>query len=329
MRRISLLMISGMLLAGCANFTGASPNFWTLIEKRGQAEPKLTDYEQGKRYLQLGSLGLAINAFQKELAEKPNSIPALNGLAVAYDRLGRGDVAQRYLDLALTLDPKSAVTLNNLAYLNLTQGNTAVAVGYGERAREAAGTAEMQLPPSIAAAVANNLAFANALAMSELRDMASKETLDALEITPDVERIGTNEWQIHLPPVVEVSHNPDLAPTAQVITTESKNADWLAQLSHVARVRVSNGTGRHLMAARFAGYLTGHGLKVRQLANAPSFDYRQSTLYYNPDQRDFALSLSRLLPFPIRLAEAAKGTGGVEIILGSDLLGFDDGLHRT
>jgi tetratricopeptide (TPR) repeat protein len=327
-RRIGLLMLSGMLLAGCANLSGAAPNFWALIEKRGQAEPKLTDYEQGKRYLQLGSLGLAINAFQKELAEKPNSIPALNGLAVAYDRLGRGDVAQRYLDLALTLDPKSAVTLNNLAYLNLTQGNTAVAVGYGERAREAAGAGEMQLPPSIAAAVANNLAFANALAMSELRDMASKETLEALEITPDIERIGTNEWQIHLPPVVEVSHDPGL-PSAVNAATASKSADWLAQLSHDSRIRVSNGTGRNLMAARFAGYLSGHGLKVRQLANAPRFDYRQSVLYYNPDQHDFAVSLSRLLPFPIRLTEATKGNGGVEIVFGSDLLGFDDGLHRT
>lgn len=329
MRRVSLVILSGMLLAGCADLSGARPNFWALIEKRGQAEPKLTDYEQGKRYLQLGSLGLAINAFQKELAEKPNSIPALNGLAVAYDRLGRGDVAQRYLDLALTLDPKSAVTLNNLAYLNLTQGNTAVAVGYGERAREAANAGEMQLPPSVAAAVANNLAFASALAMSELHDMVSKETLNPLEITPDVERIGTNEWQIHLPPVAEISRTAAPASAAHSSNAGNGSIDWTAQLSHGARVRISNGTGRRLMAARFAGYLSGHGLKVRQLVNAPRFDYRQSAIYYNPDQREFALSLARLLPFQIRLAEAAKGFGEIEIILGSDLLTFDDGLHRA
>ena len=105
------------------------------VEQSLQSQPKLTFYEQGKRNLQLGSVGLAIAAFQKELTEHPDSIPALNGLAVGYNQLGRGDVAQEYLDRALTLDPSSAVTLNNLAYLNLTEGNTAVALAYGARAQ--------------------------------------------------------------------------------------------------------------------------------------------------------------------------------------------------
>ena len=45
------------------------------------------------------------------------------------------------VDRALTLDPNSAVTLTNLAYLNLVQGNTAVAQAYAERAKIA------QCPP--------------------------------------------------------------------------------------------------------------------------------------------------------------------------------------
>jgi len=53
------------------------------------------------------------------------------------------------------LDPKSVVTLNNYAYLNLTQGNTEVAFDYGERARAAASSvpADMPLPNTIANAV--------------------------------------------------------------------------------------------------------------------------------------------------------------------------------
>src|SRR5258708_667845 len=200
MRRISLLMISGMLLTGCAGLGSTGPSLWALIEKRGQMEPKLTAYEEGKRYLQLGSFGLAIGAFQKELAENTNSIPALNGLAVAYERIGRRDVAQRYFDLALTLDPKSAVTLNNLAYLNLTQGNTALALDYGERARVAASADEMKLPLSITTALANNFAIATELAMSEVREMVSNESLNPIEIGPDIQRIGPNEWPIHLAP---------------------------------------------------------------------------------------------------------------------------------
>src|SRR5258706_3179807 len=325
MRRISLLMISGILLTGCAGLGSTNPSLWSLIEKRGQAEPKLTAYEQGKRYRQLGSFGLAIGAFQSELAENTNSISALNGLDVAYDRIGRRDVAQRYLDLALTLDPKSAVTLNNLAYLNLTQGNTTVALDYGERARVAANADEMKLPPSIAIAVANNFVIVTELAMREVREMASKESLPAFAIDPNIERVGPNEWQIHLAPAKSAEFAQAPAPNSNVPV--SKNADWIAQLPLSVRVRISNGTGRNLMAARFAGYLSNHGLKAQQLANAPSFDHKQSSIYYNPDQRDFALSLSRLLPFSIRLTEANKGSGQVEIVLGSDLLTFDDDLR--
>jgi len=326
-RRIGLLTISGIFLSGCALLGDTSPSFWSLIEKRGQMEPKLTDYEQGKRYLQLGSFGLAISAFQKDLAENANSISALNGLAVAYDRIGRRDVAQRYLDLALTLDPKSAVTLNNLAYLNLTQGNTALALDYGERARVAANTEAVKLPPSITTAVANNFAIVTELAMRDVREMASKEVLPDFAIDPNIERVGENEWQIHLAPAksAEVGQT---SPSSSSVSV-SKNADWIAQLPLGVRVRISNGTGRNLMAARFAGYLSSHGLKGNQLANAPSFDYRQSAIYYNPDQRDFALSLSRLLPFSIRLMEANKGSGQVEIVLGSDLLTFDDELRAA
>src|SRR6185369_9054130 len=119
MRRLGLLLLSGALLAGCAQLSGTDQSVWSFLEKKGQTETKLTDYELGKRSLQLGNLGLAISAFQKELALNPNSTAALNGIAIAYDRLGRHDIAQRYLDLALALDPKSVVTLNNYAYLNL------------------------------------------------------------------------------------------------------------------------------------------------------------------------------------------------------------------
>ncbi len=94
-------------------------------------------------------------------------------------------------------------------------------------------------------------------------------------------------------------------------------------------VRVSNGTGRRLMAGRFARYFGEHGLSVRKIANANSFDYRRTTIFFNPEQRDYAYALADLLPFPVRLVEAKQGHGQVELILGSDLLGFDDTLRSA
>src|SRR5262245_23905324 len=127
MRRIGPLLMSTVIITGCASVATNTESLSALLERSGQSQPKLTAYEQGKRHLQLKSPGRAVEAFQEALKVDPDSVAALNGLAVAYDRLGRADVAQRYLDRALALDQDSPVTLNNLAYLNLVQGNTAVA----------------------------------------------------------------------------------------------------------------------------------------------------------------------------------------------------------
>ena len=80
------------------------------------------------------------------------------------------------------------------------------------------------------------------------------------------------------------------------------------------------------MAARFAYYLSDHGLSVARVANASSFKYRQTIIFYNPDQKEFAYKLGGYFPFPVKYGLASKGHGQVEVILGSDILDFDDGL---
>jgi hypothetical protein len=83
------------------------------------------------------------------------------------------------------------------------------------------------------------------------------------------------------------------------------------------------------MAGRFARYFGEHGLTVRKIANANSFDYRRTVIFYNPDQREHAEALARVLPFPVRLAEAKQGQGQIELVLGFDLLGLDDTLRSA
>jgi hypothetical protein len=106
-------------------------------------------------------------------------------------------------------------------------------------------------------------------------------------------------------------------------------SEWRAALPASTEVRVSNGTGRGQMAGRFAGYFRGHGVFVRKIANANSFDYRRTVLFYNPDQRAAAEALAAALPFPVRLAEAKQGRGQIELVLGFDLLSVDDELRSA
>jgi hypothetical protein len=94
-------------------------------------------------------------------------------------------------------------------------------------------------------------------------------------------------------------------------------------------IRVSNGTGRRLMAGRFAAYFRDHGLAVRRIANANSFDYRRTVIFYNPDQRTNAEALAAVLPFSVRLVEAKQGRGQIELVLGFDLLTIDDALRSA
>jgi Tfp pilus assembly protein PilF len=328
MRRIALLMLSTTLIVGCAGYAAKNESLWVLLERAGQSQPMLSAYDQGKRYLTLGNFGLAIDAFQRELGQNPNSVPALNGLAVSYDRLGRADAAQQYLDRALALDPNSTVTLSNLAYLNLSHGNKAVALAYAEHAKSTVSNAsEMQLSPSVSNAVSANIENINILAAPDTKATVATEEASAANVGSIVEQVGLNEWQLRIPPPtasdsMEISSQP---PSARAGASDSR--DWAALVPSTTFLRISNGTGRPLMAKRFADYLSQHGLSVRGLANAPTYSYAQSAIYYNPDQREAAEKLAKSLPLSLRLIEAKRSLGRIEIILGSDLLAFDDSLR--
>lgn len=147
-RRFVLTLLSSISIAaltqGCAVWPGSTDNISALFAKADKGLLTLSDYDRGKHYVALGDYGLAIEAFNFALAKDSKSVPALNGLAVAYDRIGRGDVAQSLLAKAFELDPRSPSTLNNLAYLHLSHGEKDEAAIYFARAKEALAVA----PPS-------------------------------------------------------------------------------------------------------------------------------------------------------------------------------------
>ncbi|MEE8226991.1 MAG: LytR C-terminal domain-containing protein [Kiloniellales bacterium] len=95
----------------------------------------MTPYERGKRHIEAGHLGLALQSLRRALAEQPDSVETLNAVAAAYDRLGRFDLAGRYYRRALSVAPRSAQTLNNMGYSFMLQGRLDDASRYLERAR--------------------------------------------------------------------------------------------------------------------------------------------------------------------------------------------------
>jgi Flp pilus assembly protein TadD len=97
-------------------------------------------YQRGKRHLEDGHLGFALQAFRGALAEDPRSVRVLNALAVSYDQLGRDDLATPYFERALQIDPASPQTLNNLGYAALRRGDLASAIAWFRRALDHGGT---------------------------------------------------------------------------------------------------------------------------------------------------------------------------------------------
>lgn len=71
----------------------------------------------GRRQLTEGQTGLAIESFQRALSGGEPIAPAVNGLGVAYARLDRFDLAQRYFQQAIASDPANPKYADNLARL--------------------------------------------------------------------------------------------------------------------------------------------------------------------------------------------------------------------
>jgi Flp pilus assembly protein TadD len=85
-------------------------------------------YQDGRTLLAAGDTAGAIAAFRTALVASPQSVDAMNGLGVAYDRIGRFDLSRSWYDTALAIDPTAIPVLNNLGYSLYLQGSYAAAI---------------------------------------------------------------------------------------------------------------------------------------------------------------------------------------------------------
>lgn len=78
----------------------------------------------GRALLDAGQPGLAVDTFRKALAKGEAEAPALNGLGVAYARIGRQDLAIWYFKQAMVVDPGDTRYAKNLERVMAEAGST-------------------------------------------------------------------------------------------------------------------------------------------------------------------------------------------------------------
>lgn len=122
-RYAKILMSSCLILAGCAMGPRAQ-----LAMPDIRSVPVLASLsaaqslERGRVFLASKQYGLAIELFKAASRDPALRVEGYNGLAIAYDGIGRADLAQRYFEQALAARPGDRRAQNNLAIFYASSG---------------------------------------------------------------------------------------------------------------------------------------------------------------------------------------------------------------
>ena len=156
------------LLEAASAHARPAPTQGMRVNAHNTSAPSGDMYQTGRGLLAAGDVTGAMVAFRQALLEAPQSIDALNGLGVCYDRLGRFDVGRGYYDTALAIDPGSTLVLNNLGYSLYLQGDYPAAIPVLQRAAEATDPAVVAASQRVLAMIAEQLREAAATSSSRV-----------------------------------------------------------------------------------------------------------------------------------------------------------------
>ena len=115
LRNLALVALASVAVAGCA-----SPLGRIAMRSGPQPDPALLappvnpDLIEGRKALATGNYGAAIAALRLARLDPDSAAEATNGLGVAYARIGRDDLAERYFRQAIVLAPQDRRFAANL-----------------------------------------------------------------------------------------------------------------------------------------------------------------------------------------------------------------------
>lgn len=146
--RMACLAAGAALLGGCQSFPLTSWMFKgdrpTSGHERQLAGAPAGALEDGRAALRTGNVSAAVASFRVALLDPSMRGEACNGLAVAYAKLGRDDLAQRYFLAAISAEPENPRFIANLLRLQRQQQIELAAT----QAVPAPMVAESAVPPS-------------------------------------------------------------------------------------------------------------------------------------------------------------------------------------
>ena len=134
--RLAALALITATLPGCAGFPLERSNWldWLRPASTRAVSADNGPLDEGRRYLEAGHAGLAIDPLRRAALLEGRTSRVLNALGAAYAEVGRNDLSIRYFQEALAKDPDDPATLNNIGYAALRQGHLDLARRYLERA---------------------------------------------------------------------------------------------------------------------------------------------------------------------------------------------------
>lgn len=115
-RNLSFVVVTAAALASCSvgpQFRAGLPTVRSVPVLAGL--PPAESLARARTYLASRQYGLAIELFRAAGKDQALELDSLNGLAIAYDAIGRADLAQRYFEKALALRGDDPRTRRNLA----------------------------------------------------------------------------------------------------------------------------------------------------------------------------------------------------------------------
>lgn len=229
--KINLLAATAITLAiplgGCANFLDFG--FRSTDTQRAEADRiDMSDYfEQrladGRNHLRAGRLAGAIDAFRQASYHPATAAEAANGLGIAYDRLGRSDLAKIHFEKALSIAPEEPRYHRNLAKFEGKELRVELAAKPApERLAQApkptpAATEKLDLTPTIVEANAMPNGKSQASTASRERKLA-EVSLDTASIkkTIALEPVEAAQIEVRSPaPVIEIKVAEARRPAAE------------------------------------------------------------------------------------------------------------------
>jgi tetratricopeptide (TPR) repeat protein len=92
----------------------------------------------GETYLRKGDIQQSINSLEKARQGQPNNTALTTNLGQLYEQENKNDVARKYYEMSIKVDPNNALALNNLAYMmsQTTGSDLDQALTYATRAKQ-------------------------------------------------------------------------------------------------------------------------------------------------------------------------------------------------